>query len=127
MGRPEYQGALAGYNRQAGRDHHPHVLRLLGRPSRVVSESIAGSDDLPEDGPDGRPVGIYVFTNPHHDILIEAPNQSQSKAIPALDALPPETKLLSPFCTLHWESGKVGGVTTCSVRGVSSMLLPEVR
>ena len=85
---PEHQGVVACYNRATRRIHHPHLPGLLGRPSRVVSESVAGSDDLLEDGPDGRPVGIYVFTNPHYDILIEASNQSQSKAIPPLDALP---------------------------------------
>jgi hypothetical protein len=98
--RPEHPGAVAGYNRVTRRSLYPHVLGLLGRPFRVVNESVASSDDLPEDGPDGRPVGVNVFTNPHYDILIEAPNQIQSKTIPPLDALPPEIKLLSPFFTL---------------------------
>ena len=102
--RPEHAWGVASYNRQARRARHPHVPGLLGRPSRVVSDSVAGSDDLLEDGPDGRPVGIYVFTNPHYDILIEASNQS--KAIPPLDALPPETKLLSLFFTLPLKSAK---------------------
>src|SRR5918998_2271481 len=101
--RPEHPGALAGYNRATGRGLYPHFLGRLGRPSRVVSESVAIGDDLPEDGPDRRPVGVEVSTNSHGDILIEAPNQSRSKAIPTLDSLPPEIKLLSPFFTLSLE------------------------
>ena len=72
--RPKHPRAGEGHNRVAGRGLYPHVLGLLGGPSRVVSESVTGGDDLPEDGPDGRPVGVDVSTNLHRGILIEAPN-----------------------------------------------------
>jgi len=71
MSHPKHAWAVAGHDRVAGRSFYPHVPSLLGRPSGVVSESLTGGDDLPEDGPDGRPVSVDVFTNPHRGILTE--------------------------------------------------------
>src|SRR5918995_6207077 len=51
--RPEHARAVAGHDRAAGRGLHPHTPGLLGRPSWVVRESLAGGDNLPKDGPDG--------------------------------------------------------------------------
>jgi len=77
MSRPKHAWAVAGHDRVAGRSFYPHVPCLLGRPSGVVSESLTGGDDLPEDGPDGRPVSVDVFANPHRSILTESLNQGR--------------------------------------------------
>ena len=75
--RSEHPRSIAGDDRVTRRRLDPDLTGLVRRPCGVVRVGVTGGDDLPEDWPDGWPVTVDVFPNPHDVILFKVPSSGK--------------------------------------------------